>query len=413
FCRIPVYSLPANLVMVPLYALIVMPAGLLAEVLALTGLETLAGALMQLSGLAIKTGLNILIAISELPAGQLWATQPPLWLGLLYMAGMLFSGWLLFINRRLKAAACSVLVLMAYLGFVLTEASIPAPRWVVWDVGQGAASTLLLPDKQVIVVDVPGRAGSRFNGGTTVAAGLRHLGLTHVDILILSHAQSDHLGGAISLMQNLNKIGQIWLPDVPSARQHQRVKAVVSYAQQRGISIRWLARGDHIALAGEGRANTSLTVLWPPRSFDPSNTNNTSLVFAVHLAHRTHQTRLLWPGDIEVAAEKALISAQLGKTDLMLIPHHGSRSSSHAAFIQAVQPSLAIAQTGYANHYGFPKDDVVARYQNIGAEIYNTANGALQLRWPDDGNKSAVEVQQWQADSSSRREWARNWYQSL
>jgi len=403
FGRVPVYSLPANLIMAPLYALIVMPLGLLAELLTLLGLNSVASPLMHLAGLGVDIGLHALRWISALPAGVLWASSPTFWMQAVYVIGMAGCGMLLWRGKRVVAALSCMLVLMLWLAMVLHETDIEEPQWIVWDVGQGAASTLLLPGNRVIAVDAPGRSGSRFNGGTTEAAGLRSLGITHLDVLALSHAQSDHLGGALSLMKNMNSIGEIWLPDVPSARNDARVQAIVAYAQSHGGSIRWLAQGDHVVL---GQAEVS--ILWPPHSFDPANTNNTSLVLAIRLSNKI---RLLWPGDIEAAAETAILASGIGHSDVMLMPHHGSGTSSQQAFLNALHPVLAIAQTGFANRYGFPKPAVLKRYRSMGIVVRNTANGALLLRWGKNSAQAAIE--QWQAHSPlRRRELALAWWQS-
>ncbi|MDQ6960527.1 MAG: ComEC/Rec2 family competence protein, partial [Mariprofundaceae bacterium] len=339
FGRIPVYSLPANMIMVPLYALIVMPAGLLAEVLALFGLHGMGEPLMQLAGAAVEMGIRLLTFISNLPAGQLWAAHPSVWMQLLYGVGMVWCGVMLWRGKRFKAALSAMLVLTLWLSFVLHETDVGEAQWIVWDVGQGAASTLLLPGNRVIAVDAPGRAGSRFNGGTIEASGLRSLGITHINILALSHAQSDHLGGAISLMKNINSIGELWLPDVPSARSDRRVSSIVAYAQSRGASIRWLAKGDVVDIGNDSQSSATVNVLWPPRGFNPANANNTSLVLSVHLGKRLS---MLWPGDIEAEAETAMLASGMKKTGMMLMPHHGSNTSSQMRFIEALHPSLAI-----------------------------------------------------------------------
>ena len=400
FGRIPVYSLPANMIMVPLYAVVVMPAALLGELCALFGLNAWATGLMSVAGMAVNWGVNILSGLAALPAGELWAVHPPLALGLLYGLGMAWSGWLLWRNKRLKAACAASLVLAIYLVSVLHESDVQQPQWIVWDVGQGSASTLLLPGKQVIVVDAPGRSGSRFNGGTTVAAGLRALGLTHIDLLILSHAQSDHLGGALSLMRSVNRVGEIWLPDVPHAHAHKQVKAIESYAIDHAIPIRWMAKGDIDSRLG-------LQVLWPPRGYDPAKANNTSLVL---LAKPKADVKLLWPGDIEIQAERGLLRAGLKKVEAMLMPHHGSRSSSHDAFVQALSPDLVVAQTGMSNRYGFPAKVVVQRYQKHASEVRNTAYGALLMYWP--AEQGVAEVKQWSANNDQRRELMQTWLKS-
>jgi competence protein ComEC len=397
FGRVPVYSLPANLILVPVYGLLVMPMALLAEVAALCGLNTVAEMLMQGSGFAIRLGLNILTWVAALPAGQTWAIKPPVWQGLLYMGSMFWLGWQLWLGKRLRAGCGLSLVLAAFLFLVINERSVITPNWVVWDVGQGAASTLLLPGNQVIIVDAPGRQGSRFNGGTTVAAGLRSMGITHADVLVLSHAQSDHLGGALSLLLNLNKTGQIWLPDVPSAHSDARVKSILAYAESNSIAVHWLAQGDHRLLATDA-GQVEFRVLWPPRFYAPSNDNNTSLVLAVSLPD---QFRMLWPGDIEAVVEKQLLKKDAGKVDVMLIPHHGSTTSSQPAFVRSLMPSLAVAQAGFANHYGFPRVEVVNRYEAVGANVRNTANGAVMVRWLQSDKQP--EISQWQEKTGSRR----------
>jgi competence protein ComEC len=403
FGRVPVYSLPANLILVPLYGLLVMPLALLAEVTALSGLNTVAEILMQGSGFAIRLGLDVLLWLSSLPAGQTWAIKPPFWLGLLYLAGMLWVGWQFWQGKRLRAGCGLSLVLAVFLFLAVDESNVIMPTWVVWDVGQGASSTLLLPSGQVIIVDAPGRWGSRFNGGTTVASGLRSMGITHADVLVLSHAQSDHLGGALSLLQHLNETGQIWLPDVPSARSDTRIKSILAFAESNSIPVHWLARGDRRLLA-TAAGQVELAVLWPPRFYAPSNDNNASLVLTAKLSE---EFRLLWPGDIETVTEKRLLHKIIGKVDAMLIPHHGSSTSSLPAFVRSLMPSLAVAQAGVANHYGFPRAEVTSRYKAVGASVRNTANGAVIVRWLQPG--AAPEIRQWQEEVGSRRMIASGW----
>lgn len=400
FGRVPVYSLPANLILVPLYGLLVMPLALLAELAALCDLNAVAEILMQSSGFAIHLGLNILIWFTSLPAGQTWAIMPPVWQGLFYMVTMLWLGWQLWLGKKFRAGCGLILVLATFLFLVINERNIIMPSWVVWDVSQGASSTLLMPGNLVIIVDAPGRQGSRFNGGITVASGLRSMGITHADVLVLSHAQSDHLGGALSLLQHLNNTSQICLPDVPSAHSDARVKSILAYAEDHGISVHWLAQGDR-NLFSTAAGQVEFNVLWPPRFHAPSNDNNSSLVLAVSLPN---QYRLLWPGDIEAIAEKQLLKRYAETVDFMLMPHHGSATSSQAEFVRALKPSLAVAQTGFANHYGFPRAEVVRRYEAVGARVRNTANGAVMVRWLQTGRPP--EISQWQEETESRRDMA-------
>ncbi|TLS69111.1 DNA internalization-related competence protein ComEC/Rec2 [Mariprofundus erugo] len=398
FGRLPVYALVANLMVVPLYSLLVMPLALSGEIFALLGWHDAAVGLMQIAGRVVQMATALLTWLTTLPAGQLWGVYPPLWLGAVYMAGMLMAGRLLLRGRRRLAGLLALLTLCFYLLRVSDERSVDAPLWVVWDVGQGASSTLLLPGGYAVVTDVPGRPGSRINGGSMVAGGMRQLGVTHADMLILSHAQSDHLGGAWTLLQSLNVTGQIGLPDVPAVHADPAVRAMIAYAREQQIGVRWLARGDgwHVERGG---LDVRFDVLWPPRGFAPKNENNTSLVVAVSWGDKT---RLLWPGDIELAGEQELAAAVAGGVDAMLMPHHGSMSSSSVDFVRMFAPGLAVAQSGWHNRYGLPADAVMQRYRQAGAIVRNSADGAVLVRWPAAGG-GAPESVQWQQAAGRRQ----------
>jgi len=140
-------------------------------------------------------------------------------------------------------------------------------------------------------VDAPGRSGSRFNGGTIVAAGLRAAGITHVDALAITHAQSDHMGGMMRLMDQMNHVKQLWLADVPDMKRHRGIQRLIQRVQAQGGSVRWLKRGEDFVL-GDGKGQ----VLWPPAGYAPPNPNNGSLVFSFQLENGA---RILFPGDIE------------------------------------------------------------------------------------------------------------------
>lgn len=397
FGRLPVYALVANLMVVPLYSLLVMPLALSGELFALLGWSAPAVLLMHVAAWLIQVATAWLTWLTTLPAGQLWAIYPPLWLAIAYVAGMLVAGRLLWLRRRALAGLLAVLTLAFYMVRVTAEKTVDEPLWVVWDVGQGASSSLLLPEGYTIVADVPGRPSSRFNGGSIVASGLRQLGVTHMDMLILSHAQSDHLGGALTLLRSLNTTAGIGLPDVPSAHADPAIRALISYAREHGVAVHWLARGDswHVE---KGGLDVRFDVLWPPRGFTPGNENNTSLVMAVSWGGRI---RLLWPGDIEAAGEQELVAVSAGGVDAMLMPHHGSHSSSRMAFLRMFSPALAVAQSGWHNRYHLPAEAVVERYRRFGVMVKNSADGAVLVRWPEGGG--APESVQWRLPEGRRQ----------
>lgn len=375
FGRIPVWSLVANMLLVPLYSLYVLPMALLGEMMALLGWHDGASGLMHWAGLGIDMGNQCLLHIHQWWGGNLWVSGAAWWWHGLYLLSMIILAiWGMRQQKQKKSMFLMACVVMFYVVLLMQEKAPRETLWVAWDVGQGAAASLIqaMPEGKahVFVVDVPGRKGSRFNGGTTVATGLRALGQTHIDVLMLSHAQSDHDGGALRLMDSVRSVHELWLADVPVNHRDKTLQTLIHRIQSTGGKIRWLKQGDVLAL---GRVKVH--VLWPPKAYAPNNDNNTSLVCSIVLAN---QKRLLIAGDMEKPVEKILLTQHaITHYDMMLMPHHGSRTSSTESFVQAARPKYVIAQTGYRNHFGFPKPDVVQRYQSVGAGIWDTSKGAV------------------------------------
>jgi competence protein ComEC len=405
FGRLPTYSLPANLLLTPLYTLFILPLSLLGAVLVGCGLDSGAHTLFALAGCGVELGNRLLLRISAWPAGHLWLPAIPLWLDAAYMGGMAGAALLLYRSRRVMSVALLMLTLAAYVAAASREGPPAVSRFIAWDVGQGAASSLILPGGRVMVIDAAGRPGSRFNAGTTMADGLRGMGLTHVDVLLITHAQSDHDGGALSLLHHVNRIGELWLADVPEMHLSQTIDKLCRAAIGQGGRVRWLQQGDHLDFAPAAGK-----VLWPPRGYAAANANNTSLVLQLRLPSGQ---RLLLDGDIESPAERLIVTDQQRQalaSDVMLMPHHGSKTSSSPAFLAAIHPRLAIAQTGFDNRYGFPAPVVLARYRALGSRISNTADGAVVVDFASDGGFRLLEVM---PVGSEKRKLALQWWRHL
>ncbi len=415
FGRIPTYTLVANLLLVPLYSLYVLPFSILGEISAILGAGDVAYWLFDMAATGITYGNSFLISLKTWPAGNLWVPDIPLMTGLLYGTGILISGFFLLRKNYVALLVCSSLSLFLYLTLVIPERYPENIQMTVWDVGQGAGATLAMPDGKVMVIDVPGRYGSKFNGGTMLAAGLREQGLVHVDVLVLSHAQSDHAGGAGRLLDHLRSVREVWLADVPANRDYRAMNDVVARVLKQGGDVHWLKQGDEMSF-GE----TKVEVLWPPKGFDPANGNHTSLVLSMLLPSGQ---KLLFPGDVEKASELKIIQQGLSHHDVALIPHHGSRTSSSEKWVADVSPTIAIAQTGWKNRYAFPCPDVMQRYQKRGVQLRDTKYGAVTIRFDDkpgpgtdrgvdSGVHRGMKIEQFQSEMRGKRETALQWWQA-
>jgi len=371
FERLPALGLLANALLVPLYAIVVLPFALLGELFSLIGLPSIASSLLEVAGYGIVWGNHVLLYLQSLPWGNLWLRSDMPWLFVGLAISLLIAGGFWLKYQGLYASGLLVLSLCIYAWLGLSEAKVKQPVFYVWDVGQGASSFLALPHFN-LVIDAPGKQGSKFNGGTVAAQNIRKLGLLHVDAVVLSHAQSDHAGGVNRLLANLNEVHEIWLADVPE--NHSYFKNIIQSKH-----VLWLKRGDSFDVEGG-----HVQVLWPPEGYAPPNSNNASLVLLITL--NTGQ-KLLLAGDLEAEAESAILG-DLSAVDVMLMPHHGSKTSSTKGLVQKLRPKMVVAQTGYKNHYGFPKDEVVQRYHDVNSQVFNTANGYVVISFSPDGNST-------------------------
>jgi beta-lactamase superfamily II metal-dependent hydrolase len=232
------------------------------------------------------------------------------------------------------------------------------------DVGQGDATVIELPDGRVLVVDAGGFPGSDFDTGRAIVAPyLATRKIWRIDALAMTHAHPDHFGGIASLVRQ-GRVGEFWWTGRQGAGvEWRRLDDVLG---ESGIAIRTLARGE----APAGFRARTVEVLHPPRGWTGGSLNDSSLALRVRLG----ATAVLLSGDIEGGAETSL---RLGAgdrlaADVLKAPHHGSRTSSTPAFLDAVRPRLVIVPVGAANRYGLPAPEVEARYRDRGACVLRT-----------------------------------------
>jgi competence protein ComEC len=225
----------------------------------------------------------------------------------------------------------------------------------VWqlDVGQGLA-ILVRTRQHTLLYDTGPRFGDIDLGARVVLPTLRKLGVSGLDLMLISHADADHAGGA---------------------------RAVTS-----GLPVSRVISGDPEALPAELYAeacNSAEQWTWDGVSFQlwqwtsAADSNQKSCVLQIE----ANGERLLLTGDIDRAAERALLDSPLAvHTDWLQAPHHGSRSSSSAALLAVLQPKAVLISRGNGNSFGHPHPTVVARYHKYGMTIHDSAEqGAIRL----------------------------------
>ncbi|GAA3934815.1 ComEC family protein [Litoribacillus peritrichatus] len=253
--------------------------------------------------------------------------------------------------------------------FIILLGRDESAHFEVWflDVGQ-AQSVVITRDRRAMIYDVGFKFGNFNASDAVVIPFLGHKQVKVVDHVFISHSDSDHSGGLEALLDSRYR------PDTLHANYQSDLLSLL------GGQVKSCSYGDGLSWQG-----SRIEVLWPnPQSKlhnELMSNNDTSCV--IRLEYGNHS--LLLVGDISVKVEKELIAmAKKGdvrlSSDILSMPHHGSKSSSSMAFIQEVSPSWVVASSGALNRYGHPSKVVVERYRNAGVEVLNTAvSGAIRF----------------------------------
>ncbi|MCG8590895.1 MAG: ComEC/Rec2 family competence protein [Proteobacteria bacterium] len=247
------------------------------------------------------------------------------------------------------------------------------PRAVALDVGQGEA-TLVEGREAAVLVDA-GRARDGFDhGARTVVPALRALGVGRLALVAVSHADLDHRGGIVAVLEAV-PTDRLWLPR--GSGRDPGMAALRARAERLGTSVSERGAGDPAAVLGDLR----IEPLWPPPELDASwSRNDRSLVLRVAVGGHS----LMLTGDLEARGERALLARHpegLAST-LLKLAHHGSGTSSTGAWLRAVRPAVVWVSSGCGG--AFPAADVWARTRRAGAARWWTGrDGAVAMRLGD------------------------------
>lgn len=346
FQQLSVVGFVANLVAIPLVTLVITPLALLGVVLPplwTLGAWFVDGLCAFLAWLVSWPG-----AVWTVPAAPLWAQA----CGLLAGAVLLLP-----IARRLRVLALPLALPLLWPAVPTVQAG--HFELIAADVGQGTAVVVHTRSHQLVYDTGPQYSQDSDAGQRVLLPLLRLRGTEPVDLLVLSHSDLDHTGGAASLVAN-------W-----------PVKAMTSSLAashallRKGVPHTPCHAGQHWEWDGvrfEVLSPAAEALLPPPPGAKPAKPNWLSCVLRIEDA-QGH--RALLTGDAEVPQERVMLQAGAAglRSDVIVVPHHGSKTSSSAAFLDAVAPRLAIVQAAYRSRFGHPAPEVVARYEQRGVTL--------------------------------------------
>ena len=345
----------ANAIAIPVIDLVVVPATLAGVASLGFAPEGVALFLFKTAAVTLGELWRVLEILAKLPH-SVWSQHSPL-------------PW------TLAAAAVGVLLLLAPRGWpgrwfggiwllplFFVRPPLPAMgevRFTLLDVGQGLAAVVLTRHHAVVYDTGPGFS-SRFDAGRAVVAPyLRQAGVQRMDLLIISHGDNDHLGGAASLRE-----------EIAADRVLSSIPERVPGASLCSAPETWEWDGVRFTLIHPTQAGL--------------RHNNSSCVLHIQSAYGS----LLLPGDIEREAEAMLVE-KVGEglqSDVLVAPHHGSKTSSTEDFVAHTRPRIVLFPVGYRNRYHHPHPTVLGRYEKVAQEIYDSPRqGAIEIQFGPPG----------------------------
>lgn len=374
FQQTSVVSAAANGLAIPMVSFVTTPLALIGAALP----DPLAQPVLMLAEASFRW-LAVWLEWLAQPRWAVWvAPAAPKWALLLSLLGVA----LLLVPGGVRAWAWRAQGALLLLPLVLARVPMPSPgefRLVAFDIGQGAAALVETANHRLLF-DTGPRYGDHADAAARVIAPyLRSHGVESLDTLVVSHEDSDHAGGTETVIDAVPV--RTMLASLP---QGQALRGV---ADESGIRFTDCLAGQ--TWTWDGVVFEVLHPLRLPAESERVSSNARSCV--LRIANGRHAALLT--GDIEAAQENALIAAETPErlmADILLVPHHGSKTSSSGAFLDAVSPQVAVFQVGYRNRYGHPHPQVWQRYvardidglrtDKTGAVVIETGGDVLNVQ---------------------------------
>ena len=344
----------ANAIAIPLVSFVVTPLAIGFAILPLQMLADLAHGAFALTMLAIHW-------LAELPWASWQQAAPPAWLAVLATLGCLWA----LLPRGTPARWVGLAMLLPLLMWAPARPAPGEARVTVLDVGQGLAVHVQTAAHDLIYDTGPAFSADANSGERILLPYLRAGGVRRLDSLVVTHQDNDHSGGAEALLTGIP------VAEVRSSLSENHPARLIA-----GLRHQPCVAGQ--AWEWDG---VRFTMLHPARAADDSpgsKTNDVACVLRVDAAG----LGVLLTSDIEAVSEAALLQGQAGHlaSDVLVVPHHGSRSSSTAAFIEATRPRWVIFPVGYLNRFRHPNAQVWARWAASGAALWRTDTaGAVRV----------------------------------
>jgi competence protein ComEC len=351
-------GLVSNLIVVPFVGFVIVPIGLIG---ALWVIGTGSPGFPWVGGINGLIGLLMIMVrtFSHFPWAELHVPSPPVGvLALWYAAAGIV---LLKSNRVLRMGLplfCLCLTLPWIIGIARADERL---RLAFLDVGQGDAALIEFPDGKTMLIDGGRRYGDFDVGRLAVAPYLWDRSVKNIDYMAVTHPQTDHVGGLISILQKFH-VGAILTNGAKEGS--DLFFDLIRLSKQNGVPV----RAVHAGIPSLSIGGASVSILHPGDD-SGSGDNNRSLVIRIEYGRHS----FLFTGDIEAPAERELAKkGDLLSSSVLKVPHHGSRTSIEPGFLLRACPRSAVISSGATNPYGHPAPETLAAYGLMNTRLYRT-----------------------------------------
>lgn len=378
FHRITVFALPVNIIILPLL-LVLVPSALI-TLIATAVSPAVAAVPAIVTAVLLHIGVGLVHVFGSISVGDFRIPAP---LPIQIAAFCILLGLAILLawqgnqrNLRWPKRLAWILMIVAAIA-VVAPRPIDHPHHALLveaiDVGQGDSLLLITPDGKTLLVDGggvgggPRQAPQNFDIGEEVVSPLLwSRGIRQLDVVALSHAHSDHMGGLPAVLRNFRP-NELWVGNNPPVDAYT---ALLDEAHALHVQVRTFRAGDSAVLG-----DASVRALAPLADYEPKAEpgNNDSLVLRV--AYK--DSSVLLEGDAESPIENGILGEQGLQSTLLKVGHHGSVTSTQPAFLARVAPRWAVISCGLHNHYGHPHEEVLGELQAAHVRTFSTdINGA-------------------------------------
>lgn len=365
FHRAAITGLPANLLALPLAGV------MLNSAVAAIALSYVSSLFAHIAGWAATTALHwtlfIIVSISRWHLSQWRIPDANVLVGLVAAAGVIAAFFGVRGRRTAALAGPALLFVSAAFAAAYRPAANVEPgklEVTAIDVGQGDSLLVVSPEGRTMLIDGGGAIGpfrGEFDYGEDVVSPyLWWRGVDHLDVVVLTHAHDDHIGGLPRIIENFRP-RELWMGINPQTAALRRLERA---AQRNHTVIIHRAAGDSFDWGG-----TQIRVLAPPKKWEPGSKPKNDDSLAMLISFR--QTRALLPGDVEKKMESSIAAGWID-ADLLKVPHHGSNTSTTPELLDTTHPHFAVISVGADNAFGHPRREVLARLQAHHVQTYRT-----------------------------------------